>query len=64
MNKAIADNSAEIAKNATVTYDLLNQDELDSKLVVKNVNISNDKVVIKGSEEQIKKLKIEKQTRG
>lgn len=45
-----------ISTTKTLSYDLLNQDELDSKLVVKNVAISNDKIVIKGSEEQIKQV--------
>lgn len=45
-----------IAETRTLTYDLLNQDSLDSKLVIKNVSISTDKVVVKGAEYQLKKV--------
>lgn len=42
-----------VSSTKTLSYDLLNQDSLDSKLVIKNVNISEDKVVVKGAEHQI-----------
>ena len=45
-----------ISETRTLTYDLLNQDSLDSKLVIDNVSISTDKVVIKGAEYQLKKV--------
>lgn len=45
-----------ISETRTLTYDLLNQDSLDSKLVINNVSISTDKVVIKGAEYQLKKV--------
>ena len=45
-----------ISETRTLTYDLLNQDALDSKLVIQNVAISTDKVVIKGAEYQLKKV--------
>lgn len=45
-----------VSTTKTLSYDLLNQDKIDSKLVVKNVNIENDKVVVKGAEQQIKEV--------
>lgn len=45
-----------ISETRTLTYDLLNQDSLDNKLVIENVAISTDKVVIKGAEYQLKKV--------
>ena len=45
-----------ISETRTLTYDLLNQDSLDSKLVIDNVSISTDKVVIKGAEYQLRKV--------
>lgn len=45
-----------ISETRTLTYDFLNQDSLDSKLVIDNVSISTDKVVIKGAEYQLKKV--------
>ncbi len=45
-----------ISETRTLTYDLLNQDSLDSRLVIDNVSISTDKVVIKGAEYQLKKV--------
>lgn len=45
-----------VSISKTLTVDLLNKDSLDDKLVIKDVNIANDKVVIKGSEDQLKKV--------
>lgn len=45
-----------VSMTKTLSYDLLNQDKIDSKLVVKNVNITNDKVVVKGAEHQINEV--------
>ena len=45
-----------ISETRTLTYDLLNQDSLDSKLVIDKVSISTDKVVIKGADYQLKKV--------
>lgn len=45
-----------VSVSKTLTVDLLNKDSLDDKLVIKDVNIANDKVVIKGSEDQLKKV--------
>lgn len=44
-----------VSDTRTVTIDLLNQDSLDSKLIVDNIKIDTDKVVIKGADYQIKK---------
>lgn len=40
----------------TLTVDLLNQDSLSSKLFIKNVDIDNDNVVIKGADSTLKKV--------
>jgi YbbR domain-containing protein len=45
-----------ISETKTLTYDMLNQDSLDSKLVVKDVMMENDKVVVKGAEHQLKEV--------
>jgi YbbR domain-containing protein len=45
-----------ISKTKTLTVDLLNQDSLSPKLVIKNVNIPNDKVIIKGAEYQLQQV--------
>lgn len=45
-----------VAETRTLAVDLLNQDKLDNKLVIKNVDIKNDKVVIKGAEYQLKQV--------
>lgn len=45
-----------ISETKTLTYDLLNQDALDSKLVIKDVKMDDDKVVIKGAEHQLKEV--------
>ncbi len=39
-----------VSETRTLTLDVLNQDSLDSKLVIKDINIDSDKVVIKGAE--------------
>ncbi len=44
-----------VSDTRTVTVDLLNQDLLNSKLIVDSVNIDTDKVVIKGADYQVKK---------
>ncbi len=41
-----------VSESKTLTTDLLNQDSLDSKLVVDNVTPEVDKVVIKGAEDE------------
>lgn len=45
-----------MSETKTLTYDILNQDKLDSKLVINNVKIDTDKVVIKGADYQLKKV--------
>ncbi len=45
-----------VSTTKTLSYDLLNQDKIDSKLVVKDVNIIKDKVVVKGAEHQISEV--------
>lgn len=40
----------------TLTVDLLNRDSLSDKLVIKNVEIDNDSVVIKGAEKTLKQV--------
>ncbi len=41
-----------VSVSKTVTTDILNQDSLDSKLVIENVNASSDKVVVKGTDDE------------
>lgn len=45
-----------ISETKTLTYDLLNQDSLNSKLVVKDIDLASDKAVIKGAEHQLKEV--------
>lgn len=45
-----------VSENRTLSYDLLNLDNLDSRLVIDSVNYSADKVVIKGAEHQLKNV--------
>lgn len=45
-----------ISETKTLTYDLLNQDVLDSKMVIKDVKMDDDKVVVKGAEHQLKEV--------
>jgi YbbR domain-containing protein len=42
-----------VSETRTLSVDLLNQDSLSSTLVVENVNYDTDKIVIKGSEQQL-----------
>ncbi|MFA5407482.1 MAG: CdaR family protein [Bacilli bacterium] len=44
------------SKAKTVNVDLLNTDNLDSKLVIKTVELDRDEVVVKGSEETLAKV--------
>ena len=45
-----------VSTTKKLSYDLLNEDKIDSKLVVKDVNIEKDKVVVKGAEHQISEV--------
>ena len=42
-----------VYETKTLTTDIINQDSLDDKLVIKNINIDDDKVVVKGAEHQL-----------
>lgn len=45
-----------VSETRILSVDLLNQESLDQKLVIKNVNIDDDKVVIKGAEHRLKEV--------
>lgn len=45
-----------VSEIRTLDIDILNQDSLDEKLMISNVSYSEDKVVIKGTEEQLNKV--------
>ena len=45
-----------VSKVASLTYNLLNMDQLDSKLSAKNVTLNKTEVVVKGSQEAIDKI--------
>lgn len=45
-----------VSDNKTVSYDLLNQDELDPKLSVKSVELSKSDVIVRGSKEMIESI--------
>lgn len=45
-----------ISESRTLTTDILNQEKLDTKLTIKDINIADDQVVIKGAEYQVKKV--------
>lgn len=45
-----------ISKTKALSIDLLNKDSLDSKLVVKDMNVINDKVIVKGAEHQLNQV--------
>lgn len=49
-----------VSETRSLSYDILNQDKLDSKLIIDNVKIDTDKVIIKGAEHQLKKVSIVK----
>ncbi len=44
---------SKISETKTLAVDVLNQDSLDPKLVIKNINIDNDQVIVKGAEHQL-----------
>ena len=43
-------------ENGNLTYDLLNQDELDPKLSVKSVTLSKSDVIVRGSKDNLDKI--------
>lgn len=45
-----------VSETRTMSVDLLNVDNLDSKLAVENINYDTDKIVIKGSESQLEQV--------
>lgn len=45
-----------VSETRTLSVDLLNQDSLDSKLVINSVNYDTDKIVIKGAEHQLEEV--------
>lgn len=45
-----------ISETKTLTYDILNQDALDSRLSIGQVKMKDDKAVIKGAEHQLKQV--------
>lgn len=47
---------SKISKTKTLSIDTLNKDSLDSKLVVKNMSVADDKVIVKGAEHQLNKV--------
>lgn len=45
-----------VSETKALSVDILNQDSLESKFVIKKVNIDDDKVVIKGAEHRLKEV--------
>lgn len=45
-----------VSKTVTLDVDLINKDNLDSKLTIDDINYENDKVVIKGAEHQLNEV--------
>ena len=45
-----------LSEMRSLTTDVLNKDNLDPKLFIKSINLSDDNVIIKGAEHQIKKV--------
>jgi len=48
--------SEKTSSTKTLTYDLLNEDKLDSKLSIKNVTLDRNEVIVKGSSETLEKI--------
>lgn len=49
-----------VSQTKSLSVDILNQDKLDSKLVISNTSIESDKVIVKGSQNQLDKVAIVK----
>ena len=45
-----------VSKTKNLSVDVLNQDKLDSKLVIESTNINSDKVIVKGAEHQLEQV--------
>ena len=52
--------SEKVSEVKTLTYDLLNEDELDAKLSISNVKLDTNEVIIKSSEEILSKVAVVK----
>ncbi len=48
--------SEKVSSIKTLDYDLLNEDKLDKKLNIKNVELDRSEVIVKGSEETLNKI--------
>lgn len=48
--------SEKVSGSKTLTYDLLNEDKLDNKLSIKNVELDRNEVIVKGSNETLDKI--------
>ena len=49
-----------VSQTKSLSVDILNQDKLDSKLVISNTSIESDKVIVKGSQNQLDRVAIVK----
>lgn len=47
---------SKISQAKTLTIDILNQDALDSKLIIDSVSVEDDNVIVKGAEYKLKKV--------
>lgn len=45
-----------ISESRTLTTDILNQEKLDTKLSIKNIDIEDDQVVVKGAEKDVSRV--------
>ena len=48
--------SEKVSGSKTLTYDLLNEDKLNSKLSIKNVALDRNEVIVKGTNETLEKI--------
>ena len=48
--------SEKISQVKTITYDLLNEDQLDKKLSIKDVTLDRSEIIVKGSEENLNRI--------
>ena len=48
--------SEKVSGSKTLTYDLLNEDKLDNKLSIKNVELDRNEVIVKGSADTLDKI--------
>ena len=45
-----------VSSETTLSVDILNKDKLNSKLIIDNIGVDNDKVVVRGADKQVKKV--------